>query len=267
MSAETAVIPGLTMCENTEVLAAKAADFIVMCADHAVRDRGRFTLVLAGGSTPERTYTLLGQPERLETVDWARTYLFFGDERFVPSADSRSNLSMARRALLSRVPVPSSHVFSIPTDVESAAVSAAAYAAELARFFGLTPGDAPPRFDLILLGLGDDGHTASLFPGSPALRAGDAWVTWSPPGTLPPHVDRVTLAYPVLNAGRRVAFLVAGEKKAAALRDVLESGTTPEQRPAAGVHPTNGTVTWFVDHDAAQLLVSNGTKKQGGFQP
>ncbi len=173
------------------------------------------------------------------------------------------------------VPVPESHVFPIPTDEPSAAAAAARYAAELASLCrrGILPRccaetppvssagkrqDAastnPPRFDLILLGLGEDGHTASLFPGAAALEVEDAWVTWSPPGTLPPAVDRITMTYPVLNAARHVAFLVAGEKKAAALYDVLEGQADRNRRPAAGIQPRDGTLTWFVDQDAAKLL-------------
>jgi 6-phosphogluconolactonase len=125
----------------------------------------------------------------------------------------------------------------------------------LARFFSPdVKKDALPRFDLILLGLGEDGHTASLFPGAAALQVEDAWVTWSPPGVLPPAVDRITLGFPVLNAARQVAFLVAGARKAAALHDVLEGGADRDRRPAAGVQPRDGTLTWFVDQDAAKLL-------------
>lgn len=245
----------LVICKDSEVLAAKAADFVVRCAREAVRQRGRFTLVLSGGSTPEKTYALLAQPPRRQAVAWPKTYIFFGDERFVPPDDPRSNLGVARRTLLAGVPVPPSQVFPVPTDEPTAAAAAARYATELARFFSpVVKDECPPRFDLILLGLGEDGHTASLFPGAAALGVEDAWVTWSPPGLLPPAVDRITLSYPVLNAARQVAFLVAGERKAAALHDVLEAEASRDSRPAAGVQPPDGTVTWFVDQDAAKLL-------------
>jgi 6-phosphogluconolactonase len=246
--------PSLQICKDAEALAARAADFIAGCAREAIRQRGRCTLVLSGGATPEKTHGLLAQPLRMAAGDWRKTHIFFGDERFVPPEDARSNFGMARRTLLARVPVPLSQVFPIPTDHKSAAESAAAYAGELARFFQSEAAhNVPPRFDLILLGLGKDGHTASLFPGSPALNVEDAWVAWSPPGVLPPPVDRITLTYPVLNAARHVAFLVAGENKAAALRDVLEGYATRDIRPAAGVRPTNGTIAWFVDEGAARL--------------
>jgi 6-phosphogluconolactonase len=244
----------LVVCLDADRLAAEAAARIVRSAEEAVRARGRFTLALSGGSTPEKTYALLADPQHAKRIDWSKAYLFFGDERFVPHDDPRSNCHMARRALLSRVPVLADHVLAIPTDTPGPADSAAAYARTLVKSFALPPDGEPPRFDLILLGLGDDGHTASLFPHAAALGEQRAWVTWTPPGVLPPPVDRVTLTYRVLNAARRVLFLVAGANKAEPLRDVLEGNAAKEQRPAAGVRPTDGTLTWLVDEAAARLL-------------
>ena len=244
----------LICCKDPDTLAIQAADLIVRSAQLAIRDRGRFTLVLTGGSTPEQTYTMLGDRSRAATIDWSKTFVFVGDERFVPFDDARSNFGMARRALLVRVPIPSGQIFPVPTTEKTPAEAAKAYGNELARFFSRETGMAAPRFDLILLGLGEDGHTASLFPGFPTLGISDRWVTWSPPGTLPPHVDRVTMTYPVLDAARHVLFLVAGEKKAVAVRDVVEGGASPQERPAAGVQPTNGQLTWLLDEGAARLL-------------
>jgi 6-phosphogluconolactonase len=250
--------PRLVICGDPEALALAAADFVAECAREATQERGRFTLVLSGGSTPEGMSEILALPDRAAAIDWTKTCVFFGDERMVPPDDPRSNFGMARRRLLSRVPVPPHQVFPVPTQERTAAEAAVGYAAELARCFGADAGRRrPPRFDLVLLGLGEDGHTASLFPGAAALAVEDAWVTWSPPGTLPPPVDRVTLTYPVLNAARHVAFLAAGAKKAAALRDVLEGNTAREKCPATGIRPTDGTVTWFVDRDAAGRLTRN----------
>jgi len=250
--------PGLIRCKDSDALAVEAAGLVIRCEQEAVRDRGRFTLVLAGGSTPEKTYGALAEPDRARAVDWSKTFVFFGDERLVPPDHAWSNFAMAHRTLLAQAPVPASHVFAVPTVGNTAAEAAAAYAETLRRFFSATANDPPPRFDLILLGLGEDGHTASLFPGSPALRGDDAWVTCSPPGTLPPPVDRVTMTYPVLNAARHVAFLVAGQGKAAALRDVFEGRASRDVRPAVGVRPEHGTVTWLVDEDAATLLCRSG---------
>ena len=239
---------------DAQQLAAAAADRIIESASAAIAARRRFTLVLSGGSTPEKTYALLTQPDRIAKIDWSKVCLFFGDERVVPTEDSRSNFHMAKDALLDRVPVPADRLFAIATDKGSPSECAAAYARRLATFFNLAPEGPPPTFDLILLGLGDDGHTASLFPGATALKEAQAWVTWSPPGTLPPPVDRVTLTYPVLNAARHVMFLVAGANKAAPLRDVLEGRATSEIRPAVGVRPKDGKVTWLIDEAATSKL-------------
>jgi 6-phosphogluconolactonase len=246
--------PELVICPDTDRLAVAAAERVVGAAAEAVRERGRFALALAGGSTPEKTYDLLADPSCANRIDWSRMYFFFGDERFVPPDDPRSNYHMARRSLLDYVPLAAAQVFPIPTDTPSPAASAAAYSRTLAAFFAQPADGEPPRFDLILLGLGDDGHTASLFPHAAALHEERAWLTWSPPGVLPPPVDRVTMTFRLINAARRVMFLVAGANKAAPLRDVLEGRAPMEQRPAAGVRPADGALTWLVDQAAAGLL-------------
>jgi 6-phosphogluconolactonase len=246
--------PEIVVCPDPDALAARAAEIVIHSAQEAIGQAGRFTLVLSGGSTPEKTYRLL--PSGPPQLDWSRAYLFMGDERFVPADDPRSNFAMVRRSLLNHVSVPADHVFPVPTtpEQETPADAARAYAAVLARFFAIPVNGPPPRFDLVLLGLGDDGHTASLFPGAEALKVRNAWVAWSPPGTLPPPVDRATFTFPVLNAARHVLFLVAGAKKAEPLRDVLEGHPSPSDRPAAGVQPAEGRVTWLVDEAAVSLL-------------
>jgi 6-phosphogluconolactonase len=254
--------PTVEVCPDADALALRAAEAIVEAAAAAVHERGRFTLALAGGSTPEKTYGLLAQPRLAALVDWAKAFLFLGDERFVPPDDPRSNYGMAKRSLLDRVPVPPGQVFPIPTDVADAATAAAAYARTLATAFGVPPDGLPPRFDLILLGLGDDAHTASLFPSKPAVNETRAWVTASPPGVLPPPVDRVTLTFPALNAARAVLFLVAGDKKAAVVKEVIESPPDPMTRPASAVRPTDGTVTWLLDEPAARLLSAKAIRHE-----
>jgi 6-phosphogluconolactonase len=191
-------------------------------------------------------------------MDWAQTYLFFGDERFVRPDDPSSNFALVRRTLLAPASVPAGHAFPVPTQLETAAAAAGEYAATLARAFGIVESRVPPRFDLILLGLGEDGHTASLFPGAASLRVTDRWAVASPPGALPPLVERITMTFPVLNAAREIVFLVSGETKAEALRDVLEGQPTREKRPAVGVRPAEGTLTWLVDEAAASRLTRSG---------
>jgi 6-phosphogluconolactonase len=246
--------PVVNICGDSSDLAVRAADLVIQAARDAVAQRGRFTFVLSGGSTPEKTYALLAQADRASAIDWPRVYLFFGDERFVPASDPRSNYGMARKNLLARVPIPRTNVFPMPTQVHNASEAAAAYTQQLAEFFSMSERTIPPRFDLIFLGMGRDGHTASLFPFSDALEVTDAWVTWTSPGIMPPPVDRITLTYPVLNAARQVVFLVSGKDKAVALRDVLQGQAPREDRPASGVQPVDGALIWLIDNQAARLL-------------
>lgn len=236
--------------DDAAALAERAAELVIETAREAAIERGGFTWALAGGSTPEKTYSLLAEPERAAQIDWNRTFVFFGDERFVPLDHPDSNYGMAQRAMLGKVPLLEGNVHPVPTHLPSPEAAADAYADTLGESF---VSDEIPRFDLILLGLGDDGHTASLFPGQPALNVVDRWVTSSPPGVLPPPVERITLTFPVLNAARRVAFLVAGEKKAAVVRDILGGSTTPATHPAAGVRPAHGELIWLLDAAAAKL--------------
>jgi 6-phosphogluconolactonase len=240
--------------ENVADLAANAADLLVRAAQDAIRARGRAMLALAGGSTPQMTYGLLAQPDRRGRIDWPHTYLFLGDERFVPRDDPASNFAMVQRTLLTPVSLPPGHAFPVPTQLGTAAAAAAEYAATLAKAFVMGDRLDPPRFDLILLGLGEDGHTASLFPGAASLWVTDRWVVAAPPGTLPPLVERITLTFPVLNAAREVVFLVSGQNKAEALHDVLEGHPSRMERPAAWVRPADGALTWLIDRAAGSRL-------------
>ncbi|HQT94709.1 MAG TPA: 6-phosphogluconolactonase [Thermoanaerobaculaceae bacterium] len=260
---KTTMPPAVTICKDGDDLAAHAADLIVQAAQTATRARGRAMLALAGGSTPEKTYSALAQPGHRIRIDWVRTFLFLGDERFVPPDDPSSNFAMVQRTLLAPVSAPAGHAFSVPTQLGTAAAAASAYAAALTEAFGIGKVDGPPRFDLILLGLGEDGHTASLFPGAASLSVTDRWVVASPPGTLPPPVERITLTFPVLNAAREIVFLVSGQNKAEALRDVLEGNPSREQRPAVWVRPVDGTLTWLVDEGAASRLTRRGSTPIG----
>jgi 6-phosphogluconolactonase len=235
--------------EGPDALAARAAAIIRETAAASITARGVFTLALSGGSTPEKAYRLLAG-DAPGAVDWPRVRLFLGDERFVPADDARGNLSMIRRSLLTGPPSAASF-FPVPTDAPTANQAARDYSRTLATSFGIPENGLPPRFDLILLGLGDDGHTASLFPHHEALKESQAWLVASPPGVLPPPVERVTFTFPVLNAARAVVFLVAGANKAGPLREILEGSASVTDRPAAGVRPVDGTLTWLIDRAAS----------------
>ncbi|MBS0263926.1 MAG: 6-phosphogluconolactonase [Planctomycetes bacterium] len=246
--------PEILICRDPSDLAARAAREIAATARAAIAARGRFTLVLSGGSTPEKTYQLLGRGTAETDLDWSQTSVFFGDERFVPPSDPGSNYGMARRTLIERLQLSEQQVFPMPTQVADPAAGAQAYEATLAEFFGVAPGSEPPQLDLVLLGLGDDGHTASLFPGRSAVHVRDRWVTASPPGRLPPPVDRITLTFPILNRARRLLFLVAGQNKAEVVREILEESPAIDTYPAVGIQPVPGTVTWLLDPAAASRL-------------
>jgi 6-phosphogluconolactonase len=221
-------------------LAEAAAAHIVKLANQAIAARGRFTLALSGGSTPRRTYVLLASDRFLSTVDWSRVHVFWGDERCVPRDHPQSNYRMAQRTFLRALPIPHAHLHRmfgerVPSE------AAACYASDLYR----TLGD-PPRFDLILLGVGADGHTASLFPGTPGLQVVNRPTT----AVYVPRFDnwRITLTYPAINRARAVSFLVQGAAKAEALARVCNG----EMLPAGRVQPASGTLTWFVDAGAAR---------------
>ena len=243
---------------NDTALASVATALILQAARDAIAARGRFMIALTGGSSPVKAYKLLAKSSPEEAL-WDKWEVFLGDERFIPVDDERSNYGQARLTLLDHVPIPDAHIHPIPTNMSTPEMAAAQYAETLGRVYGQTAG-TPPAFDLILLGLGDDGHCASLFPHMPTLNVTDQWVISSPPGTLPPPVVRVTVTFPVLNAAHAVLFLVSGEKKASPVRDILEGGATREVHPAAGVQPVNGTLTWLLDTAAARLL----TRKNSG---
>ena len=246
-------MPNIEISPTPDALAERAAALILEAAREAITAQGRFTIALTGGSSPVKACELLAQVSAGE-AEWDKWVVFLGDERFVPPDDDRSNFGQARRTLLSHVPIPAGQIYAVPTDTATPAEAAALYAETLSHVFTLPVNGPPPVFDLILLGMGDDGHTASLFPGMPTLNVTDRWVVSSPPGTLPPPVDRVTFTFPVLSAACRVLFLVTGEKKASPVDDILEGRATRDEHPAEGVKPVSGTLTWLLDEAAASLL-------------
>lgn len=238
--------------DGPEELARGAAELIAATIRQAVAERGRCALLLAGGDTPRRTYELLAGPPYRDTVPWGGLHLFWGDERCVSADDPRSNLAMARLALLDQVPLSPAQVHPVAGQLPPAA-AAAAYEDEMRAFFA----GGPPRFDLALLGIGSDGHTASLFPGQDAVAERRCWtaVAAGPADGL----ARVTVTLPVLNGAARVLFLAAGAGKAAVLPWVLAPHGDDEPLPAALVRPESGETVWYLDRDAAgQLPVREG---------
>jgi 6-phosphogluconolactonase len=227
-----------------------AAEEVIRSATDAVAQRGRFTIALSGGSTPRNLYTLIAA-NASATLPWSQMFFFWGDERHVAPDNPDSNYRMAKEALLSKVPVPPANIFPVPAENPDAAQAAEIYEQTLRRFFAVAPGEFP-RFDLILLGMGPDGHTASLFPETPALQEKSRLVVANWVEKL--GSSRITFTLPLLNAARRVAFLVSGTDKAAALHEVLEGNAPAEKYPSRLVQPREGKVTWFVDRAAASEL-------------
>jgi 6-phosphogluconolactonase len=242
---------------DIEHLSLAAAERFIALAAEAVAARGRFTVALAGGSTPRVLYSLLASATFAGRVDWPRVEAYWGDERCVPPEDSRSNFRLAHEALLARVPAPSQNVHRMRGEAEPAA-AAAEYERLLRQRFGDSGPDTPPAsgFDLVLLGMGDDGHTASLFPHTPPL---DEQVRWAVPNwSAETQTWRVTLTTPVLNEARQVLFLVSGNTKAERLAQVLEGPRDPHALPAQLIVPAHGEVAWFVDQGAAARLTRSG---------
>jgi len=227
-----------------------AAEEVIRSASDAVAKRGRFTIALSGGSTPRNLYTLIAA-NASTTLPWNQMFFFWGDERHVPPDSPDSNYRMAKESLLSKVPIPPANIFPVPAENPDAAQVAEVYEQTLRRFFAVAPGEFP-RFDLILLGMGPDGHTASLFPETAALQEKSRLVVANWVEKL--GGSRITFTLPLLNAARCIAFLVSGTDKAAALHEVLEGNAPAEKYPSRLVQPREGKLIWFVDRAAASGL-------------
>jgi 6-phosphogluconolactonase len=234
---------------DKEQLAQAMAERFTALAQEAIETRERFTVALSGGSTPKALFELLATEAFAGQIDWEKVHVFWGDERCVPPDHKDSNYRMAHDALLGHVPIPEDNIHRIQGELPPQK-AATAYANTLRNLFEANP----PPLDLILLGMGDDGHTASLFPGLPAIYEHNRLVVAHYVSQL--KVWRVTLTPVVINAARHVVFLVTGENKAARLRQVLRGVYQPHLMPAQIVRPRKGTLTWMVDADAAALLKS-----------
>jgi 6-phosphogluconolactonase len=235
--------------KDSDALSVAAAEIFVRTAAEAIRARGRFLVALSGGGTPSGLYRLLaGKPYR-QQVDWPGIFVFWGDERCVPPDGAGSNFRQASDVFLSQVPIPDENILRIQGELEPAE-AAKSYLRTLERF--ASPPLAWPRFDLALLGMGDDGHTASLFPGSPVDASAPVLAVIANYQDRP--ANRVTLTPLVLNSARKALFLVAGESKAVALSHVLSEVSMPEQYPAQRIRPTDGQVIWLVDEAAGSKM-------------
>ena len=232
--------PRIEVLPDLDALVERAQEVIVSQLCSAVADRGRFTVALSGGSTPKPLYESLSQ----QTLPWNAVHVFWGDERYVPPSHPDSNERMARQAWLDQVPIPADHIHPMPTQADEPAEAALQYERQLQEFFG----DAEiPALDVILLGLGDDGHTASLFPQTEVLNVCDHWIGVGQKGPDP----RLTFTIALINRARFVLFLVAGKSKQTALKAIFAEDTDSFDYPARFIRP-EGTLLWLLDEAAAE---------------
>ena len=235
---------------DAEALATAAADLLQSVVAEAVRNDGKAFVALSGGSTPKRMGEFLARPPYAERIDWTRLHVFWGDERWVPLDDPESNAGEAKRGFLDHVPIPADQVHVFDTSLDEPGMAAARYE-ETIRSTVPARGDLP-GFDLVFLGMGDDGHTASLFPGTPAVHETARMVV----ANAVPKLDttRLTLTPPIINAARRVVFLVGGGGKAAMLHNVLDGPVDVDLMPSQVIRPDGGSTLWLVDRAAAAQL-------------
>jgi len=235
---------------NIEELSRAAAELVCREAAGALQKRGLFTLALCGGKTPRLLYELLAAPPCRKSMPWPATHLFWSDERFVPATDPDSNFGMAQELLIAHVPLPPQNIHRIPTEAGSPGDAAAVYEKELKQFFSSsrdTEALAFPAFDVLLLGMGSDGHTASLFPGDAALQESSKWVTAVSSARAVPPVPRVTLTLPVINSAGCVMLLVSGAEKRGVVQEILDAHVAAKELyPAALVQP-QGKLVWLID--------------------
>lgn len=244
----------LVILPDAAAITRSAAKEFLRAATSAVAQHGSFSVSLSGGSTPKALYSLLAEDPTLRAqMPWDKTHFFFGDERHVPPDHPDSNYRMAREALFSMAPINSDQITRIYAEFPDAEKAALEYQHSLRAYFKLQDGELP-RFDLVLLGMGDEGHTLSLFPGTTALHASDRIVVRTWVGKL--YTERITLTAPAVNQANRVIFLVTRADKALALKAVLEGPYEPEQLPAQLIQPSNGSLLWLVDQAAGSMLAS-----------
>ncbi len=254
---EATQLPGgrgeLVVLPDAEALARDATERFANLTSAAFAARGTAAVALSGGSTPKRMGELLATAEFRDRVPWDGIEVFWGDERWVPEASPESNAGVARRTFLDQVPIPASRVHTFATEGIDPDLSAVAYAARIRTIVGpADPAAGLPRFDLILLGMGDDGHTASLFPGTAALHEAAALVVANPVPKL--DTVRLTFSAPLINNAREIVFMIGGAAKAATLAAVIEGPERPSDLPSQLILPTDGGLTWLVDRAAAAEL-------------
>jgi 6-phosphogluconolactonase len=242
---------------DTNELFHAAAEEVCRIAQMSIETTGRFSLVLSGGSTPRGLYALLSEHPYRSQVEWKRVEFFWGDERAVPPGHQASNFRMARETMLDKLDIPAERVHRIEAERPDIDQVAREYESEIERVLGRVPGVGrrPPHFNLFLLGMGEDGHTAALFPKTAAVLERERWVMAQEVPRAPR--ERVTMTPPLINAAHFIIFLVSGPTKADVLAQVLQGPRDPLSYPAQLIHPLTGEVTWFVDRAASASLIQH----------
>ena len=244
--------PDVRILTNTDAIARRAAQDFLQSATQTVSEKGSFTVALSGGSTPKALYSLLATDAALRSqLPWDKMYMYFGDERSVGPDHADSNFRMATETMLSKVPIKPEQVFRIKGEYKDTEKAAQEYEQVLRTSFKIAEGQFP-RFDLVFLGIGNEGHTASLFPGTQALLETKRLAVRNWVGKL--YTNRITLTAPVINNAARVIFMVTGADKALALKGILEGPYEPDQLPAQLIQPPNGNLVWLVDTVAGGML-------------
>lgn len=237
----------LHISKNIDTLSKQLAEWIITNIKNTLNGKDRYTFVLSGGNTPKKLYETLATLPYLDEIDWKKIHIFFGDERYVPFEDERNNGKMAYDTLLKNVPIPKEQIHYINTDLPPEE-SAREYEKILDQYFDYSSS----TFDLVLSGMGDDGHTLSLFPGTAVVHEQAAWV--AAPYVKAQNMYRITLTTPVVNQSSAVAFMVTGSNKAPVLKEVIEGDYNPNTYPSQIVKPANGNLHWFIDEAAASEL-------------
>lgn len=247
----------VTVVPNAAAVTQRAAEEFLKCVDKAIAEKGSFTVALAGGSTPKALYSMLSESSAYSAkIPWPKLYFFFGDERHAPPDSAESNFNMANETLFSKGLIKPEQITRIKGEYADTEKAALEYEQALRAYFKLRDGEYP-RFDLVLLGMGPEGHTLSLFPGTRALHATNRIVVRNWVGKL--YTERITLTAPAANQANRIIFCVTHADKALALKAVLEGPYEPEQLPAQLIQPVNGTLLWLVDESAGSKLAT-GTR-------
>jgi 6-phosphogluconolactonase len=242
---------------DTKSLYLAAAEQVCRVGQLAIDTTGRFSLVLSGGTTPRPLYELLATPPFSSNLDWKKVEFFWGDERVVAPDDPKSNFRMAREAMLDKLKIPAAHIHRIRAEEPDLDRAARAYEREIEHVLGEVAGvgSRPPHFNLFLLGMGADGHTASIFPGTDALEETERWVI---PVDVPSlGVKRITMTPPLINSAHFIIFIVTGDSKADVMADVLQGPRDPRRCPAQLIHPLTGEVMWFADREASAKLIQH----------